>query len=205
MARKHHPRVAREGWPLILIALGSAVIAWIFGTAEWALPGVVVAFALALKLRDPERQIPPEPLGVVSPVDGTVESVETVHHACFDRETVRIRIRIARFGAYSARAPVEGRIGDLNGNGKRGQAPRGMWLRTDEGDDVMLAINTAPSFARPRSMVDYGSRVGQGQRVARLRLARIAEVYLPVASKILVEPGRRVLAGSELLAQLVHD
>src|SRR5690606_34438740 len=119
--------------------------------------------AFALKFRDPDRTIPAEPLGVVSPVDGRVLLVEP------DGERIRIVIRIAFFGAYSGRAPVEGKVQDAPG-------PRGMRIRTDEGDEVLLYLNTAPSIAPPRAIVGYGARVGQGQRCAWLRLARSAEV-----------------------------
>lgn len=196
MARQRHPAVAREGWPLIaLAAVGTA--AALFFSSDWAMLAGVIALALVFKFRDPERTIPSEPLGVVSPVDGTVELVETVPDPALNRTAIRIRIRVSFFGAYSGRAPVEGKVLDLSG-------PRGMRLQTDEGDDVILYINTAPAFACPKSIVGYGSRIGQGQRCGWLRLARIAEVYLPANAHVSVEPGRRVLAGADLLGVLVH-
>jgi len=195
MAHQQHPGIAREGWPFIAVTVVGGLLAW-FLNPEWVVLFAVLAFAFMIKFRDPERDFDSEPLGVVSPVDGIVELVEK-------GERVRIRIRLPIFGCYSARAPVEGKVSDhpklANGS------PRGLHLLTDEGDEVTLVLNTAPSFARPRAMLGYGARVGQGQRCAWLRLARIAEIYLPAGSRVLVEPGRRVLAGSELIATLVHD
>ncbi|MEX0900376.1 MAG: phosphatidylserine decarboxylase [Gammaproteobacteria bacterium] len=196
MARQRHPAVAREGWPLITLAVIATAAAWFFESQLTLLAGAL-AFALVFKFRDPERIIPSEPLGVVSPVDGIVELVETVPDPALNRTAVRIRIRVSFFGAYSGRAPVEGKVLDLAG-------PRGMRLQTDEGDDVILYINTAPGFACPKSIVGYGSRVGQGQRCGWLRLARVAEVYLPADAHISVAPGRRVLAGADLLGVLTH-
>lgn len=196
MARQRHPAIAREGWPLIALAVVGTVAAWL-ALSDSAMLFAVLALAFAFKFRDPERTIPAEPLGVVSPVDGRVELVEEADDPALNRRALRIRLRVSFFGAYSARAPVEGKVLDLAG-------PRGMRLQTDEGDDVILFINTAPSFARPRSILGYGARVGQGQRCGWLRLARVAEVYLPANARVLVEPGRRVLAGSDLLAELIH-
>lgn len=197
MPRQTHPGLAREGWPFITAAAVAGVIAW-FINPEWSAPFVVLVIVFAMKFRDPAREVPPEPLGVVSPVDGIVELVETAQDPCLGRNAMRIRIRIARFGAYSARSPVEGKLLDFKGQ-------RGMRIQTDEKDDVILILNEAPAFARPRALVGYGSRVGQGQRCAVVRMARIAEVYLPAGVRVQVKPGRRVLAGSELLATLVHD
>jgi phosphatidylserine decarboxylase len=205
MSRMQYPYIAREGWPLIAIAVACGVFAW-FIDPEWSALFAALAFALVLKFRDPDRAVPSEALGVVSPVDGVVESVETVQDPCLDREAICIRMQIHLFGSYSARAPVEGKVMD-NPKQDNGHAPtaRGLRLQTDEGDEVVLIINTAPSWARPRSMLGYGSRIGQGQRAAWVRLARIAEVYLPTSTRIQVVPGRRVLAGSDLLGSLVHD
>jgi phosphatidylserine decarboxylase len=196
MARQRHPAIAREGWPFISLAALGALASWL-ALSDAALLFAVLGVALAFKFRDPEREIPADPLGVVSPVDGVVELVEEADDPALNRRALRIRLRVSFFGAYSGRAPVEGKVLDLAG-------PRGMRLQTDEGDDVILYINTAPAFARPQSIVGYGARVGQGQRCAWLRLARVAEVYLPANSRVLVEPGRRVLAGSDLLAELIH-
>ncbi len=196
MARQRHPAVAREGWPFIALAVVGIAAAWFFAP-QWAMFAGVLALALVFKFRDPERTIPSEPLGVVSPVDGRVELVEAVPDPALNRASIRVRIRVSFFGAYSGRAPVEGKVLDLAG-------PRGMRLQTDEGDDVILYINTAPGFACPKSIVGYGSRVGQGQRCGWLRLARIAEVYLPANARISVKPGSRVLAGADLLGVLVH-
>jgi phosphatidylserine decarboxylase len=196
MARQRHPAVAREGWPLIALAVVGTAAAWLFAP-DWTLLAAVLVLALVFKFRDPERTIPAEPLGVVSPVDGIVELVETGPDPALNRVAVRIRIGVSFFGAYSGRAPVEGKVLDLAG-------PRGMRLQTDEGDDVILYINTAPGFARPKSILGYGARVGQGQRCGWLRLARVAEVYVPANARICVEPGRRVLAGADLLGVLVH-
>lgn len=208
MPTKSHPGIAREGWPIIAVTVAAGGVVWFFDP-EWTLLFLVLALALALKFRDPTRPVPPEPLGVVSPVDGIVELVEKAQDPCLGRDAIRIRIRIARIGSYSARAPVEGKVLDFKGpedsHGTCTTGQRGMRIQTDEHDDVILILNTAPSFARPRSLLGYGSRVGQGQRCALLRLARVAEVYVPTASRVHVEPGRRVLAASELLATLVHD
>lgn len=196
MAKNTHPPVAREGWPLIAVPFVMALVAW-YLAPDWTPLFLVVGFALMLKFRDPDRTIPAEPLGVVSPVDGVVELVETTADPALNREALHIRIRVEFFGAYSGRAPVEGKVLDLAGM-------RGMRLQTDEGADVVLLINTAPAFARPRAMVDYGSRIGQGQRCGWLRLARVAEVYLPADARPKVEAGRRVLAGADLLAVLAR-
>ena len=47
-------------------------------------------------------------------------------------------------------------------------------------------------------------RVGQGQRCAYLRLVRYAELHLPIESKVLVEPGQVLVAGSDLIGKVPH-
>ena len=77
-----------------------------------------------------------------------------------------------------------------------------LWVRTDEGDDVVLQFRGYRLGLAPASFVRYGERLGQGQRCAYLRLTRVAEVHLPIESKILVEPGQRLTAGVDLIAKL---
>ena len=77
-------------------------------------------------------------------------------------------------------------------------------VQTDEGDEVVLQFRGYRFGFAPKSFVRFGERVGQGSRCAYLRLARFAEVYVSIDSKILVEAGQKVTAGSDLLGKLPH-
>ena len=85
MARQRHPFIAREGWPFIALAVIGAVAAWL-ALSDTALLFAVLALAFAFKFRDPERTIPAEPLGVVSPVDGVVTLVEETDDPALNTE-----------------------------------------------------------------------------------------------------------------------
>ena len=80
----------------------------------------------------------------------------------------------------------------------------GLWIRTDEDDDVVLQFRGHRFGLAPLAFLRYGDRVGQGQRCAYLRLSRLAEVQLPIASRVLVKIGQRVTAGTDVLAKLPH-
>ena len=208
MAQRQFPVIAREGWPFIIAVLLLAIAAVRLGGVALVLPVLGLLLLLVLLFRDPPRDIPARPLGIVSPVDGKVISVEPTDRGALKREAIRIVVQINHFGAYTARSPTEGRILNLRENlreGSRLLGVGGLWLRTDEGDDVVVLMRGHSRLVRPRSFVGYGERLGQGHRFAFIRLARRAEIYLPLASRPLVKPGDRVLAGSDQLAELVHD
>ncbi len=80
----------------------------------------------------------------------------------------------------------------------------GLWVRTDEDDDVVLQFHGHRFGLAPLAFLRYGERVGQGQRCAFLRLTRQAELQLPIASRVLVKAGQRVTAGADVLAKLPH-
>ena len=172
--------------------------------------GVPAAFlfgVLYLLFRDPHRDIPAAPLGVVSPVDGRVIDINAVDRGVLQGEAHCIRIQIDAFGTYTARAPIEGKIMDLRSAAADKLVDYGtnaLWIQTDEGDDVVLQFAGYRFGLAPRSFGRFGERVGQGQRCAYLRLTRIAELHLPIAGKVLVRPGQIVVAGSDLIAKVPH-
>lgn len=172
--------------------------------------GIPAAFLfgiLYLLFRDPHRDIPAAPLGVVSPVDGRVIDINPVDRGVLQGEAHRIRIQIDAFGTYTARAPIEGQIMDLRSVAADkvvDYRTNALWIQTDEGDDVVLQFAGYGFGLAPRSFGRFGERVGQGQRCAYLRLTRIAELHLPIAGKVLVKPGQIVVAGSDLVAKVPH-
>jgi len=168
-------------------------------------PAAVFAM-LYLVFRDPHRPVPPSPLGVVSPVDGEVVTVDIAEDGVLQGRAQRIVIRIDSLGTYTARSPVEGRVRDLHTADRVTDYPHNaLWLRTDEGDDVVLKFSGYRFGLPPRSLALYGERLGQGARCAYLRLTRLAEVHLPDTSRVLVEPGQVLRAGSDLIARLPHS
>jgi phosphatidylserine decarboxylase len=204
---RRNPFVAGEGIPFLVITAIAFVLALRFLDIAFAVALALLFFVLVLVFRDPRRKIPSAPLGVVSPVDGHVIEVGLADKAVLQGEAHRIRIRIDALGTYSARAPVEGRIMDLrSANDERVVEYRtnALWLQTDEGDDVVLQFDGYRLGLAPRSFVRFGERVGQGQRCAYLRLVRYAELHLPIESKVLVEPGQVLVAGSDLIGKVPH-
>ena len=208
MEGRRNPFIAREGIPFLLVVAAAFLAAVRYMEWVFALPAGLLFIALWLLFRDPRRTIPAAPLGVVSPVDGRVVAVDKVYASVAQGEAHRVRIDIDSFGTYTARSPVEGKILDLRSLAEDDDADyetNALWVRTDEGDDVVLQFFGYRLGLAPRAIVRFGERVGQGKRCAFLRLARSAEVHLPITSTVLVSPGDNVVAGTDLIGKLLNS
>jgi len=204
---KRNPFVAREGIPFIVAAFFGAYFALQSLGINAAIPPAILLVYFYLVFRDPKRNVPAVPLGIVSPVDGTVVEIGLTDKSILNGDAHKIIIRVDSLGTYTARCPVEGKIMDFRGDQPRKNMPgeaNGLWLRTDEDDDVVLQFHGHRLGLAPRALLRYGERVGQGQRCAYLRLTRFAEVQLPINGRVLVAAGQRVKAGSDVLAKLPH-
>lgn len=208
MKGRRNPFVAREGEFILLLVVVLLVIGWNLGGWLYALPFAVVLVWLTLVFRDPKRRIPAAPLGILSPVDGKVIEIGLTDYGVVHGEVQRILIRVNSFGTYTARSPVEGTVKDLRcelPDGRPTPEQNGLWVRTDEDQDVLLQFHGHRFGLAPYSFSRFGERVGQGQRCAYLRLTRVAEVQIPLDSRILVKLGQRVRAGTDLLARLSQE
>jgi len=196
--------VASEGWPwLIALAVCWGLVYRFWGLGP-AWPVAVIGFLLFLLFRDPGRSVPPLPLGVLAPTDGRVVEVITGESPELPGQWTCIKIRNNHFGAYTVRSPIEGSVKDVrNIHEEHDRAgPKGLWVRSEEQDDVVLLFPGAGSWRSPKAFIGYGERLGQGQRFAFLRLAPVAAVYLPATAVTRVHPGDPVTAGMSVLADL---
>ena len=174
------------------------------GPVFMLLPAMLIGLFWVI-FRDPRREIPAIPTGVVSPVDGCITTLDLVDRGVLQGEAHRIFIRIDILGTYTARCPVEGVIKDLNtlaADKVVDYRTNALWVQTDEGDDVVLQFHGYRLGFAPAAFVRYGERIGQGQRCAYLRLTRIAELHLPINARVLVKPGQRVTAGLDVIGKL---
>ncbi len=194
MHGRRNPFVAQEGLPWLGLVLAAVFIVLRYSEPLFALIPAAMFVVLYLIFRDPLRFVPSVALGVFSPVDGKVLETGRIEDGETGAPALRILIRVDSFGTYTARAPVEGSIMDL-GKG-------GLWLQTDEGQDVVLKFSGHRFGLAPTSFARFGERLGQGQRCAYLRLTRLAEVQFPVDGKILVDVGQTVVAGTDVIGNV---
>lgn len=182
--------LAREGWPFVIALI--ALTGWLVA-GEWpaiaALPAVLLGYAV-LQFRDPPREVPADPLGIVSSVDGVVTDVT------HSEDGIRLVLRITMFSPYLLRSPTEGNVTES----RTEHGGHGLTIRTDEGEEVWLRLR-GPRWLPPAAAVGYGERVGQGQRCGLLRGARVAEIWVSSESKVLVQPGDKVRAGESVIAR----
>jgi phosphatidylserine decarboxylase len=204
--------IAREAQPLVLsLLVAAAAVQYAYGW-PYAAPLWLVGAAVAFMFRNPDRPVPASPLAVVSPVDGRVMSVDTVLDPYLKRTALRVKLCMSPLSVYFSRSPIEGKV--LNVWYTQGsEAPFGratssggrtaLWIQADEGDDVVFIMEHR-SFLRPRCHAHTGERLGQGQRCGYMPLGGCVEMLLPANARVGQRVGARVLAGSDVLATLVH-
>jgi phosphatidylserine decarboxylase len=210
--------IAREGRLFILIPAALALyVSWQFSLGV-AVPLWLLCVIFIYLFRDPGRSIPPVPLAIVSPADGTVIKVEQVHDVLLKRQAICLRISIGMTDVYTVRSGVEGKVMEqwYSSSAALQEAREqdtqqllsnvrfASWIQTDEGDDVLMCVSGGFPLSRPQCYVQSGERIGQGHRCGYVPFGACIDIYVPEESRILVEAGRHVTAGSDTLATLVH-
>ncbi|VAW78583.1 hypothetical protein MNBD_GAMMA13-1670 [hydrothermal vent metagenome] len=203
MAASRYPYFSRSGWLPFFACAGIGIFIGRTVGWAWSLPLWLLCAAIIYMFRDPNRDIPSSPLAVVSPADGTVTAIEQVQDLYLDREAIRLDIQMSCVDVYSTRSPVEGKMLEPKHSGGADQ-PHGVWLKTDEGDDLVVVMHRGRLHNLPHCYVRFGERVGQGQRCGHIQMGGRVEVYLPLHSRVQVNAGSHVKAGSDVIATLVH-
>jgi len=210
MLSYRYPLIAREGWLWITItAIPAAIVYLLYGLAS--LPLWALVLLLLFLFRDPVRQVPAVPLGIVSPVDGKVVAIDTVHDAYLDRQALSVSVKMGITNVYSAHSPMEGKVMEQWLDVPRKIAGTeeevityAQWIQSDEKDDVVLVIEVNSHLPRPQCYAQSGERIGQGQRCGFIHFGSHVEVLIPITSRIEVSVGDNILAGTDIIATLVH-
>jgi len=201
--------VAKEGRHYVSLALLACIVSAVFSLFFLSCVFIVISLILVYLFRGTERDVPPSPLAVISPIDGVVSLVQSCHDRYLDRDAIRIVIKPNLLGEYVIRGPIEGKIND-HWVRERGNAAKllareySYWIQTDEKDDVVIVLRPR-LWLRPIWYIPVGQRVGQGQRSGFLKFGGKIEVLVPVSSRLKVAEGTRVHSGSGILAELTHD
>jgi len=110
---RRNPFIAGEGVPFVLAAAVAFAVALRFLDVGFAVAAALLIFVLVLIFRDPRRDIPASPLGVVSPVDGRVISVDLADKGVLHGEAHRVQARLLDAVALDIVLPGVNAVGDL--------------------------------------------------------------------------------------------
>ncbi len=207
MLAYRYPLIAREGWHWIALAAAIALLLqWQLGW--FALPLWLPVGLLLFLFRDPPRKVPASPLGVVSPVDGRVLSIDSAQDPYLQRQAICITLQMRKTDIFSVRSPMEGKVlqqwigqCDIPAMGSH----YAQWTQSDEEDDVLLVIAPTIRAVRPKCYVHSGERIGQGQRCGFIYFGGRVEIWVPTGSRIDVGVGDALQAGTDIIATLVHE
>ncbi len=206
MARRKYPYFSQPGWLPVAVLGGTAAAVWHFSGFGWSIPLWLLCLGLVFLFRDPNRDVSSIPLAIVSPADGVISQVDVIADPYLDRTAAHIVIDMNHWGVFSTRSPVEGKVIDIKDCPYDGatRRPHGVWIKTDENDDLVVTMYRGPMNSVPRCSVGIGDKVGQGQRCGYIRFGGRVEMFLPENSRLAVESGSRLKAGSTVVATLVH-
>jgi phosphatidylserine decarboxylase len=120
------------------------------------------------------------------------------------RQSIRVTVQMHPYGVFTTRSPIEGKVLEPPNYPDDARKPHGVWLQTDEGDDIVMVMTRGRLNSEPRCYIRFGERTGQGKRCGFVHLGGRVDIYLPANSRMVVAEGDVVRSGSDPIATLVH-
>lgn len=218
-------RIVKDGWPLIVgvpaagLVLGLACRAAGWCTAAmpfYALGAVGGAFMLYF-FRDPERHAPVEEDKLVAGADGLVRAVEVLREDRYLKaEAVRVSIFLNPFDVHVNRAPMAGRVTDLQYTpGQHLLTIRNAASERNEHSSILIEGNRSrclvkqivgPIVRRVVYWLHLEQKLEKGERIGIMKFGSRLDMYFPRSDvKVVVRKGDRVRAGETVVAELAKD
>lgn len=200
------------GTPLLALTLLAVWLCWYVAPVPAVLLGLVVWF-----FRDPNRVVPEGPGLVVSPADGKIAEITRLeHHDSIGGPAVRIGIFLSIFNVHINRAPVTSRVIELRYhpgkflnalNPESAIVNENAWIALEEDAPPYrkMVVRQISGLIARRIVCGLrpGEVVARGHKFGMIKLGSRTELILPdePGLKIEVEVGRKVQAGSTVLAR----
>jgi phosphatidylserine decarboxylase len=216
LARDTIPPMHPAGRPFVL----GAAIGTLLLRRRWRAAGVLGGIATAWCawfFREPRRTTPTRSGVAVAPADGTVSSIESAvppaELGLGETPMTRISAFLTIFDVHVQRVPVTGEVArvayrpgaflsaDLD-KASEDNERNSVLVRSDEGHDVVVVQIAGLVARRIVCSVREEDAVLAGHTYGLIRFGSRVDLYVPAASRILVEPGQRTIGGETVLAEL---
>lgn len=209
---KKWPKIAATGYSFLASSLLLIILGWGFGWSVLIWLGLAGLLFFAYFFRDPERDIPDDPAGIVAPADGKVILVDEVREDKYlNAPARRIAIFMNVFDVHVNRAPLAARVTEAQHRDGCFKAAfredactlnEQMALLLEAKGSRVLVVQIAGLLARRIvSYVKPGQQLEKGERLGMICFGSRVDLYLPPEAEILVKVGDRVKAGSSMVAK----
>jgi phosphatidylserine decarboxylase len=203
------------GRPFVL----GGILATLLGKRIWGPLGLALGLVtgwVAWFFREPIRVTPRRSGIAVAPADGTVshvaEAAPPTELGMGDEPMLRISVFLSVFDVHVQRAPAAGDIvtvayrpgkflsADLD-KASDDNERNSLRLRTTAGPELAVVQIAGLVARRIVCSVREGEKVKAGQTYGLIRFGSRVDLYVPLGSKVLVEPGQRTIGGETVLAE----
>lgn len=211
---KSHFPVAREGVLFIVPLAGISILLWILGLPVPAGFLTLLTLFVLYFFRDPERSIPPNEKGILSPADGKVIQLAACREERFLKgPAIKVSIFMSLFNVHVNRIPLKGKIVQraysagkfmrANLDNASFQNEQNVLLLETPGQARLLFIQIAGLIARRIvCRVNPGDAVSRGDRFGLIRFGSRLDVYMPSNTQVQVQLGQKVFGGKTILGIL---
>jgi len=207
-------RIAKEGYALILPAIGLTAGAMVLGWFLASAVLLVISLAVVGFFRDPDRQIPVGESLVVAPADGKVVAIEQVAEGrLLGRKSQQLSIFLSPLDVHVNRSPVHGRVADSEYQaGKFLAAYRSKASNDNEQNAIKIVANGGTEVTMvqiagflARRIVCHakkGDALERGERIGMIMFGSRVDLFLPLDAELQVQRGERVWGGSTVVARM---
>ncbi len=216
LTRSVTPPMHPAGRPFVLGAAATTLAVRRVSRRLGAVAAVLTA-AVAWFFREPRRVTPSRSGLAVAAADGTVSQVvlatPPAELGLGEVEWLRISVFLSVFDVHVQRAPVSGEVlraeyrpgrflsADLD-KASEDNERNSLLLATPEGHEVAVVQIAGLVARRIVCHVAAGDKVRAGETYGLIRFGSRVDVYVPPASRVLVEPGQRTVGAETVLAEL---
>ncbi|AHH93893.1 phosphatidylserine decarboxylase [Kutzneria viridogrisea] len=216
LARKTVPPMHPGGRPIVLGFAVGALVLRLLSRRLGALGFLATAWC-AWFFREPKRVTPTRPGIAVAPADGTIAHVEQAlppaELGLPARPMLRISAFLNIFDVHVQRTPAQGEVrqvsyrpgkflsADLD-KASEDNERNTVVLHTPDGHDLVVVQIAGLIARRIVCTATEGDKVAAGQTYGLIRFGSRVDLYVPMGSRVLVEPGQRTIGGETVLAEL---
>lgn len=196
--------IAREFQRIFIVGTLALILLQAWWDNFFILPWIIWLL-FAFMVRDFNRDVPPNPLATISPVDGIITAIEKYTDPFLGRPATRYTLQQYSLGEFNLHSPTEGKIEQLwVSEPIRKKKALAFWLITDENDDVVVHVELTSFIQHASTTLHPGERVGQGRRCGFVAPGCKVHIYLPENVKKVAKVGDKMVAGRSIISNYIH-